>query len=86
MMLQLALKTVTKQINQWDPERLLEGGAPDDEYEYEIEKIAKATLESQDQIELAQAMEDTFYIAFRRKYDYDECYKIAKQIWQELYE
>jgi len=82
----LALPIVTKHINQWDPEYLLELGAPDDEYEYEIKQIVKAVLESKDEIEVAEAIQDTFRRAFDREYDYEECHTIAAKIWKELYE
>ncbi|GFZ75898.1 hypothetical protein GCM10010978_16860 [Compostibacillus humi] len=85
-MKRLALPIVTKHINQWDPEYLLELGAPDDEYEYEIKQIVKAVLESKDEIEVAEAIQDTFRRAFDREYDYEECHTIAAKIWKELYE
>lgn len=85
-MLQLALKIVTEHINEWDPERLLEGGAPDDEYEVEIEEIAEAVVDSRDEIEIAEAIEDTFVHYFGREYSFDDCYEVANKIWRDLYE
>lgn len=66
--------------------QLLEGGAPDDEYEDEIEQILKAVLKSKDEIELAEEIKDIFDYAFRRDFRFDNCLIVAKNIWKELYE
>ncbi|MBU9721620.1 MULTISPECIES: hypothetical protein [Bacillaceae] len=49
-------RIVTKHVNIWDPEQLLEMGAPDDEYEMEIERITKKVPRCQDEIEVAEAI------------------------------
>lgn len=56
----LAEDLVTKHINQWDPEGVLELGAPDDEYDCEIDYIVDADLDSKDEIELAGEIEYIF--------------------------
>jgi hypothetical protein len=76
---------VTKHINNWDSIYLLAVGAPDDEYEYEIEQIVEAVLESKEEIEIAEAIQSIFEFSFTRGFDFDKCYTIAKSIWEELY-
>lgn len=39
---------------------LLAGGAPDNEYESEIEELTKAVLNSNDELEIAETIKDTF--------------------------
>jgi len=81
----IAVRIVTKHINNWDPEYLFADGAPDDEYESEIAKIVEAVLKSKDEIEVAEAIQDTFGYFFGRDYDFEDCYSIAKNVWKELY-
>lgn len=80
----IAVRIVTKYINNWDPEYLLADGAPDDEYEGGIAKIVEAVLKSKDEIE-AEAIKHTFGYFFGRDYDFEDCYSIAKNVWKELY-
>ncbi|KIO63392.1 hypothetical protein B4064_3222 [Caldibacillus thermoamylovorans] len=80
-----ATDIVTKHINNWDPIYLLAGGAPDDEYEDEIEQIVEAVLKSKDEIEIAEAIRSIFEFSFTMDFDFDKCYIIAKSIWEELY-
>lgn len=82
----LSYKVVSKHINRWDPEHLLELGAPDDEYENEIERIVDLVLESRDEIEIAESIQDTFKATFGEVYDFDKVVVIAKKIWKEVYE
>lgn len=81
----MALQVVTKQINHWDPMSLLAGGAPDDEYEGEIDQIVDAVLVNKDEIVTAQAIKDIFDDSFGRSFPFDSCLAVAKSIWQELY-
>ncbi|MBP3041371.1 DUF1871 family protein [Bacillaceae bacterium Marseille-Q3522] len=77
---------VTRYINRWDPMQLLAGGAPDDEYDTEVEQIVEAVLESKDEIEIAEAIQDTFKFTFQRDFSFVECLSIARFIWKNLYE
>lgn len=87
-MKRLAEKVITKHINRWDPERLIDMGAPDDEYESQIEEVVDAILDCRDEIELADVIKDVFdrYFGYRRKLDFDDCLRVAKAIWVELFE
>ncbi|WP_062354256.1 DUF1871 family protein [Bacillus kwashiorkori] len=82
----IASKVIQKHINSWDPEYLLAGGAPEDEYEREIEEIVDAVLDSRDEIEIAEAIKNIFDYSFGRDFHFDECLSVAKKIWNELYE
>lgn len=82
----LAFQVVTKHINAWDPEHLLDLGAPDDEYEYEIDKVVELVLDSKDEIEIAESIQDTFNASFGEVYDFDRVIEVAKKIWKEPYE
>lgn len=82
----LAEELVTKHINQWDPEGLLELGAPDDEYDCEIDYIVDADLDSKDEIELAGEIEYIFERMLGTRYRFDDCLSIAKAIWKDLNE
>lgn len=77
---------VTKHINKWDPMGLLAHGAPDDEYESEIEEIVDVLLDSKDEIEVALDIKSVFDRMFGNKINFDECLVIAKQIWKDSFE
>lgn len=81
----LVLKVVTERINEWDPEGLLDLGAPIDEYETEIEEITEGVLEARDEIDIADEIQDVFKRYFGREYNFDRCLKVAKKIWEDLY-
>ncbi|WP_041808133.1 DUF1871 family protein [Evansella cellulosilytica] len=80
-----ANNVVTKHVNNWDPELLLEMGAPDDEYEFEIERITKEISRCQDEIEVAEVIKDIFDDSFGRDFPLEECLEIAKKIWVNLH-
>lgn len=81
----VAKKIVTNTINNWDPEGLLEIGAPDDEYESEIEYIVECVLDCKNEIELAEEMQYKFTRMLGRHFDFDICLAKAKKIWRDLY-
>ena len=83
--METAEQDVVRQIiNRWDPESLLAGGAPDDEYEFEIGKIVDGVLACKDELELMVVIKMTFSEAFGYEYPVDECLPVARSIWVKL--
>lgn len=83
-MRKIVVDIVSRHINDWDPEYLLEMGAPDDEYDLEIERIVDDVLVSKNDLEIAESIKYTFEHYFKRKYPFEECHKVAKEICKEL--
>lgn len=79
-------------IDKWDPEKLLEQGAPSDEYNSEIITIAQKFDPKMGQTELAKLLEQTFYEAFNLRWitelnpNYLESTQIAQQILNKISE
>ncbi|WP_411954775.1 hypothetical protein ACKXGF_02855 [Alkalibacillus sp. S2W] len=82
----LATEVVAKQIIKWDPMKLLEIGAPLDEYRKEIEMIVEKTLKSRDELELAESIVSIFKLTGNEDLNFDKTLVIAQNIWKEIYE
>lgn len=75
---------VTKIINDWDPERLLVDGVPEDEYYPEIHKIVEAIDKCENINAFAEEIQSIFEYYFASEYKYEYCYGVAKSILKEL--
>lgn len=67
-------------INAWDPISLIHSGAPNDEYEYEINQIAKSINEKITIENLAENIYKVFSNSFGNDIfnkDFKECFEIA---------
>lgn len=71
-------------INNWDPEKLIMNGAPDDEYGSEIEGIFKHLPALKCDVELAELIQDVFSYSFGYQYPFSDCHRIAKRIFKDL--
>jgi len=80
------LHVVREAINRWDPETLLETGAPPDEYEHEIRDVAGALAHCRSEEEIAQQIRDVFSVSFNRSFPIEHCRLVAQQIWSRLRE
>ncbi|WP_050181296.1 DUF1871 family protein [Domibacillus robiginosus] len=77
-----ALQVVGKIINEWDPMDLLALDCPDDEYEFEIQRIASAALRVNNAEELAETINKAFEGDYKKSKD---CLLIADKILKELF-
>ncbi|WP_313431937.1 DUF1871 family protein [Siminovitchia terrae] len=75
---------VEKHINYWDPMELLSLGAPDDEYEVEIQRIADALPQIRAESDLALKIKEVFDHAFDGDFNYAKCLYIAQVIWRDF--
>ncbi|MCM3791458.1 YugE family protein [Domibacillus indicus] len=75
------LQVVGKIINEWDPMSLLALDCPDDEYEFEIHRIASAALQVNNAEELAERINKAFEDDYKKSKD---CLMIADKILKEL--
>lgn len=71
---------VSKIINKYDPEQLLAGGAPDDEYSLECKEIAAYEIDQLTVVELAQVICNVFSRMFATSYQLDYCTAMATEI------
>ncbi|GAK04768.1 hypothetical protein JCM19037_3212 [Geomicrobium sp. JCM 19037] len=76
--------TVKKIINEWDPQLLLLGGAPLDEYEVEIKQIIDQLEKTSDANHLANRIKQILDESFSDDHDWNACVRVAHIIWQEL--
>ena len=51
---------IREEINRWDPEGLLKIGAPEDEYQFEIDEIAKRITAQMTEDEVIHAINAVF--------------------------
>jgi hypothetical protein len=56
----ISTKLLTEVINNWDPVGLLAGGAPQDEYNIEINEIAQKSIACTNEMELAKLIYNVF--------------------------
>ncbi|HEY4602014.1 MAG TPA: DUF1871 family protein [Cerasibacillus sp.] len=85
MINKIATDIVKRHINRWDPFDLLYLGAPDDEYETEVEMIVKELSKIQNENDLAEVIQDTFNKMFgTEQFTNETCQPIALLIWQEI--
>lgn len=75
---------VEKHVNQWDLMDLLSLGAPDDEYEDEIKRIASSLPQIQNESDLASKIKEIFDHSFGSDFSYDKCSYIAQIIWMDF--
>ncbi|MGG3891214.1 DUF1871 family protein [Metabacillus fastidiosus] len=78
-------KVVEKIVNEWDPVDLLAIDCPDDEYEFEIQRIVSATLAVNNAEELAGKINEILYKAFEEDFKKSkDCLAIADKILKML--
>ncbi|NIK13446.1 hypothetical protein [Alkalibacillus almallahensis] len=66
--------------------KLLEMGAPLDEYHKEIEMIVEKALKSRDEIELAESIVSILKLTGNEDLNFDKTLVISQNIWKEIYE
>ena len=71
---------VKKAIDKLDVYGLLEGGAPDDEFDYESKEIADRISESDSIIQIAEVLTDVFNKAFDLHNEPSDYYSTAEEI------
>lgn len=80
----IAFDIVAKHINKWDSWGLLAGGAPLDEYDIETQRIVNSLPLIKNQMNLAHTIKEVFDKAFGEEHDLENCFNVAKDIWDEL--
>ena len=84
------LSTIELEINNWDPVKLLQMGAPQNEYDMEINMIANRIQETDDTDKIANIIYEVFIEMFEESTFSDidkfkqECNNIAKTIYSKL--
>ncbi len=75
---------VKRALDALDPCRLLAHGAPDDEYEYEAERIAAAIAPGDSEEKIAETATEVFTKAFPWEYSADMFRGFAAEVRNEL--
>ncbi|OBZ11523.1 hypothetical protein [Bacillus sp. FJAT-26390] len=78
--MKISIKLLTEVINNWDPIGLLAGGAPQNEYDIEINQIAQKSITCTNEIELAKLIYRVFNDMMGVKLDHLSCLKQAFKI------
>lgn len=68
----------------WDPEGLLEMGAPEDEYDPEVERVVKHLSEIETPEEMIDLLRAVFSHMFARDYAWDECKQAGNELFRRL--
>jgi hypothetical protein len=71
------------EITEWDPVRLLEGGAPSNEYDIEIKVIVANFRNTMNETELGDFIYDVFYSKMGIHLNHDRCVRCASEILRE---
>ncbi len=80
-----ALKTVKKVIDQWDPYRLISGGAPSDEFDPEISAIVSQIPNIKSEQDSTEIISHVFSSQFeKQEFTLDQCSEIGKLLYDEL--
>ncbi|WP_338752662.1 DUF1871 family protein [Bacillus sp. FJAT-52991] len=78
-------KVVENVVNEWDPVDLLAIDCPNDEYDFEIQRIVSATLSVNNAEELAKKINDILYKAFEENFKKSkDCLRIADKIFKKI--
>ncbi len=77
----LAIKEV---IHSWDPYALLSGGAPEDEFDGEIGKLATKLREIKSEKDIANSLRQVFESSFELNASDDEYLKIGEKLFLNL--
>ena len=68
-------------INSWDPYKLIEEGAPDDEFEAEISKVLVGLPKCTTSGEAAKLVSDVFSESFEKKhFSVEDCRSVGDKI------
>ena len=71
-------------VDKHDPMGLLSMGAPDDEYQPEVDRLAGIVRKDMTGAELSRAIYDLFLDMFSQSIDRGLCDKMAREIIEEL--
>jgi len=72
-------------INRWDPYGLLEGGAPEDEFESEIASVVAKIKTIKTENDAARALSEVFSEAFEPHFfTADACTDVGRELFHEL--
>jgi hypothetical protein len=78
---------VRQVIHAWDPYRLLEGGAPDDEWDREILQIVGRVGRIHSPAEATAVVSDVFTTAFHPEgFGQDDCAEVGRKLFTALQE
>lgn len=76
---------VKKAVDAADPLKLLEHGAPDDEYDSESEAIAAGIKLTDDEEKIAENIAEVFSKAFSYRFEASAFRGVAYEVWNELH-
>ncbi len=80
-------RIVRKVIHEWDPYRLLERGAPEDEWDNEILQIVGRINQVTSPASAARVISDVFTLAFQPDgFSPEECAHVGKRLFDALEE
>jgi hypothetical protein len=77
------IKVVQRTINEWNPLELVPD-APEDEFDGEAIMVYSAFIKAKSVSELAEKIRAIFTTRLGHEFSNEECFKVAKQIWEEL--
>jgi len=73
---------VKKVIDAWDSYALLEGGAPDDEFSFEIDQIVRQLPQMRSEDDAIQAVSMVMSSAFeKKKFTPEKCTVVGKELF-----
>ena len=76
---------ITNVVNEWDPYGLISGGAPKDEFESEIAKIATKVLNIKSAASLAEVISSVFTVSFEPEpFSVEKCMPVASRLFAAL--
>ena len=77
--------TIKVVIDRWDPYGLLEGGAPDDEFESEIALVVAKIKTIKTEDDAARVLSEVFSDAFEPGFfTMESCASVGRELFQEL--
>jgi hypothetical protein len=82
--LKTSTELLTEVINNWDPIGLLAGGAPQNEYDIEINEIAQGSITCVNEIELAKIIYEVFNVMIGVKLNHLSCLNQAFKITERI--
>lgn len=82
--MEISKELLTEVINNWDPVGLLAGGAPQNEYDIEINVITQKCIAFTNEIELAKLIYEVFNDMIGVKLDHLSCLKHAFKITDHI--
>ena len=80
-------RVVRQIIHEWDPYHLLASGAPEDEWDYEISKIAGRINQVTSPVSAAAIISGVFTLAFQLEgFSPQDCAEVGRRLFDALEE